>query len=63
MKVMLRYGSAWHDVELQLGAITKLGLTQGGSSFAQMILTPKLYQRMDTWIASCVTPSVMDWNQ
>ena len=26
MKAMLRYGSAWHDVELQVGAITKLGL-------------------------------------
>ncbi|MGA7195211.1 MAG: adenine deaminase [Anaerolineales bacterium] len=26
MKVMLRYGSAWHDVESQLGAITELGL-------------------------------------
>ncbi|HUI89114.1 MAG TPA: adenine deaminase [Anaerolineales bacterium] len=26
MKAMLRYGSAWHDVESQLGAITHLGL-------------------------------------
>ena len=26
MKAMLRYGSAWHDVESQVGAITKLGL-------------------------------------
>ena len=26
MKAMLRYGSAWHDVESQLGAITQLGL-------------------------------------
>ncbi|HUH96467.1 MAG TPA: adenine deaminase [Anaerolineales bacterium] len=26
MKVMLRYGSAWHDVESQIGAITQLGL-------------------------------------
>jgi adenine deaminase len=26
MKAMLRYGSAWHDVQSQLGAITKLGL-------------------------------------
>ncbi len=26
MKAMLRYGSAWHDVESQVGAITRLGL-------------------------------------
>jgi len=26
MKVMLRYGSGWHDVAAQIGAITKLGL-------------------------------------
>ncbi len=26
MKAMLRYGSAWHDVESQMGAITQLGL-------------------------------------
>ena len=26
MKAMLRYGSAWHDVESQVGAITKLGM-------------------------------------
>ncbi|HEY9152991.1 MAG TPA: adenine deaminase [Anaerolineales bacterium] len=26
MKVMLRYGSAWHDVESQIGAITEKGL-------------------------------------
>ncbi len=26
MKAMLRYGSAWHDVESQLGAITHLSL-------------------------------------
>jgi adenine deaminase len=26
MKAMLRYGSAWHDVQSQVGAITKLGL-------------------------------------
>ncbi|MCJ7432265.1 MAG: adenine deaminase [Anaerolineales bacterium] len=26
MKVMLRYGSAWHDVASQVGAITKMGL-------------------------------------
>jgi adenine deaminase len=26
MKAMLRYGSAWHDVAAQVGAITKLGL-------------------------------------
>ncbi|MCC6146194.1 MAG: adenine deaminase [Anaerolineaceae bacterium] len=30
MKVMMRYGSAWHDVASQVGAVTKLGLATRG---------------------------------
>ena len=60
MKAMLRYGSSWHDVASQVGAITHLGMDPRrfilvtDDSHAQTIST------MDTWTASCATPSSRD---
>jgi adenine deaminase len=45
MKAMLRYGSAWHDVEKQVKAVTEGGWTRATSFCAPMTRTRKRWSR------------------
>ena len=61
MKAMLRYGSSWHDVASQVGAITQLGLDSAAlHARAPMTRTPKRSRTKVTWTASCAMPSSRD---
>ena len=60
MKPMLRYGSAWHDVASQVGAITERHLIPAISSCARMTPMHKPWHRTATWIACIGTRSQRD---